>query len=473
MESANDNNDNVERIGNPSVVRSDAEKAIIEALCRIAVCVRNVALYGKHHSVVSDSAEAVRSVLAGGLQTLQSATVIVNGDYLVLDNYPIEDKTGCLAVLARMLSERGAGEITLTSEASAEEILDFAEALNIDPMELLLHGGIVNELESRGVTNLAVRSASKLSEAREGRDPADIYEEALLLIEEAMRAVKAGLKIPVPEIRAVVADSLKWISEDESVLLALAGIRSYDRYLSEHSVNVCILSMVLGRELGLEPQASIELGLAAMLHDVGKVFVPSDIVRKPDRLREDEWQQIRKHPIEGARVLAGIEDIPALASAVAFEHHMRCDGSGYPAVSGKSAPHLLSRLVAIVDTYDALTTDRPYRQRWTAKQALGYMLYDAPRQYDRQLLAKFATRVGLYPIGTIVRIKRGDLAVVVGGSSADPDNPKLKIVPSSKSLSADVEIIDLSVTHSPEFQIESVAQPVEVLLPLTESLLAA
>jgi len=288
-----------------------------------------------------------------------------------------------------------------------------------------------------------------------------------------MKAVQSGLNIPIPEIRGVVADSLRSLMRDDTALLALAGIRSYDRYLSEHSVNVCILSMVLGKDLGLDSASTLELGISAMLHDVGKVFVSPEIVGKPGKLSEEEWDQIRRHPAEGARALAGLPDLPALASTIALEHHARGDGSGYPNLPPSQRPHLLSRLVGIVDAYDALTTDRPYRERWTAQQAIAWMLYEARGQFDRQLLARFASRAKLYPIGSLVRLKKGDYAVVVGGSHLHPRRPTLRIVTSSSPTTLDSNLVDLYTNTDPGLEIDTMAQPVEVLLPYADKLIAA
>jgi len=287
----------------------------------------------------------------------------------------------------------------------------------------------------------------------------------------------------------VVAESLHSLIKDDSTLLALTGIRSYDHYLSEHSVNVCILSMVLSKDLGLDAASTLELGISALLQAVGQGFDDPDLVRQPGKLTEEEWKQMRNHPAEGARALAGLPDLPALASTIALEHHVRSDGSGYPSVAPSHRPHLLSRLVAIVDTYDALTTERPYRDRWTAQQAIAWMLYEAPGQYDRQLMARFASRARLYPLGSLVRLKRGDYAIVVGGSNKHPRQPIIRIVTSSDSIthrSIDNSIhmsidsnalksldIDLSTNTDPAFEIDSIAQPVEVLLPYSDKLIAA
>lgn len=451
----------------------DMHARIADALAKIGVCARTVGQYGGSHPLVEDMVAAAHQAIAE-LMVVQPSVVVAAGDsYLAHDSFPIEDNTGCLASLAKLLHERRISEIKLSAGVTPREVLDFSETITMSPEDLAIRGGMTGEMRTRRITNIQTKSGVLPVESREAKDPADIYEEALVLVEEAMKAVQSGLQIPVPEIRSVVADSLRSLIHDDSALLALAGIRSYDRYLSEHSVNVCILSMVLGKDLGLDPGSTLELGLSALLHDVGKVFVPADIIKKPGKLSEEEWQQIRRHPAEGARALAGLPDLPALASTIALEHHTRGDGSGYPSLPPSQRPHLLSRLVAVVDAYDALTTERPYRERWTAQQAIAWMLYEAGGQFDRELLARFASRARLYPIGSLVRLKKGDYAVVVGGSHIHPRRPVLRVVTGSNPISMDPQLIDLSVNTDPGLEIDTMAQPVEVLLPYGDRLIAA
>ncbi|MCL5105345.1 MAG: HD-GYP domain-containing protein [Armatimonadetes bacterium] len=450
----------------------DIDVRIADALAKVGICARSVGQYGRSHPLIEEMAGAAYQALIELLTVRPTLVVACTETFLALENYPIEDTVGTLAVLAKTLSDRRVAELKIIAGITESEIVDLAEVLSMTPEDLALRGGTAMELGRRGVTHVQTKSGIMPMETREAKDPADIYEEALLLVEEAMRAVESGLQIPVPEIRAVVSDSLQSLISDDSTLLALTGIRSYDRYLSEHSVNVCILSMVLSKDLGLDSAATLELGISAMLHDVGKVFVPADIVRKPGKLSEEEWQQIRRHPAEGARALAGLPDLPALTSTIALEHHVRADGTGYPMIPTSQKPHLLSRLVAIVDTYDALTTDRPYRTRWSGQQAIAWMLYEAPTQYDRQLLARFAARARLYPLGSMVRLKKGDYAIVIGGNKDHPRRPVLRVVTSSDSLAGASREIDLSTNTDPGLEIDVVAQPVEVLLPYADRLVA-
>ncbi len=454
-------------------VSPETSAGTAEALAKMAVCVRNVGLYGRLHPLIATMAEAAHTALNEVLAGSQVVSVSVVDDTFMMGSFPLEDGTGCLSAFAQLLADHRVGELVIRLGVTKDEVIEFSETLSLSSGDLTLRGGTAREMQSRQITNIAVRAGALPTESRQGRDPADIYEEAILLVEDAMKAVQSGLAIPVPEIRSIVCDSLFSLSGDESVLLALAGIKSYDRYLSEHSVNVCILSMVLARDLGMDTAHALELGICALLHDVGKVFIPMEIVTKPGKLTEEEWEQIRRHPTEGARALAGISDLPALSSTIALEHHTYMDGTGYPLRKTDRPPHLLSRLIAIVDTYDALTTDRPYREKWTAQQAIAWMLYEGHRQYDRQLLSRFAARAKLYPIGSVIRLAQGDVGVVVGGDFKNPTKPEIKLISSASGSREFGSVIRLQDEDNAELVIESMAQPVELLLSLGDQLAAA
>lgn len=445
--------------------------AISEALAKVSICVRSLSLYGRAHPIVEDMVRAAHESLCQALAFSPVVSVAVTERYLALDSFPVADSAGCLQPFLDVLRERQIGEIRFRSGVLAGEVETFAETLSMTPETLALHGGAATHLKSRGVLHITtLRDASEM-EAREGSEAAEVYDGALVLAEEAMKAVSSGLPLPAADIRATVAHSLHTLIADETALLALAAIRSYDRYLSEHSVNVCIFSMMLGRALDLDMEAAMDLGVAALLHDVGKVFVPSEVVKKPGKLTEEEWIEMRKHPVAGAKALAGMPDLPVLTATVALEHHMYLDGTGYP-LPGQHYPHLFSRLVTIADTYDAMTTERPYRDRWSPEEAIAWMLYETRDRYDRQLLARFASRAGLYPVGSFVRLSSGDLAVVTGGTRQHARRPVVQVV-TARSRRREGQIINLAEARHKLLKIEKIAQPVEVLLPYVDALIAA
>lgn len=444
----------------------DIHACIGDALAKLGVCVRSVGQYGRNHPLIGELAEKAYTALAEAL-ILQPAIFVAAADsYLALDTFPIEDHSGCLAGFARMLREHQISEMKFSAGLTVAEVVDFAEVLSFPSQDLEAVGGPIQELTKRNIVHIQVRVGLLTTDSCERIGADGIYEQVASAAEESARALQSGIEPPAPAIRAVVASALHSLIEDDTALPALATVRSRSRYLGEHSANVCILSMALGRDLGFDSATVLELGISALLHDVGKAFIPAQIAQKPGKLTEQEWEQVRRHPVEGAKALAGLPDLPALAAAIALEHHVRPDGSGYPALPNNRTPHLLSRLVAVVDSYDALTTDRPYRARWTPQQAIAWMLYESPDHYDRRLLARFAARAGLYPLGTIARLCGGEVAVVVGGSSEHPTRPKIRL------LSGDSSVVDLAANTDPSLEIKSTAQPVEVLMPLGEVLAA-
>lgn len=451
----------------------DAYSGTADALAKLSICVRSIGYYSRSHQLFAETLDATHQVFGALLSVRPSVLVVVADSHMILERFPIEDNSGCLHSLAMILQEREVAELEVIAGVTQDELADLAEVLSLQAAEIKLRGGVSTELRRRNVSHIWARTDSERSELQEKRNPAVAHEEALLLVQRTFSAVGSGLQVPVLEVRKGVSDLMDSLIRDESALLALAAIRSYDRYLSEHSVNVCILSMVLGRSLGFDGVVALELGISALLHDVGKVFLPGDLLKKPGRLGEDEWEQVRRHPIEGARVLAGLPNLPALAATIAYEHHIRADGSGYPSMPADHTPHLLSRLVALADVYDALTTDRPYRKRFTPQQAVAYMLYESYGHHDAQLMARFASRVGLYPIGSLVRLKNGEHAVVIGGSHDHPGRPTVMVVAGQGGQQIERRTIALSSTSDTSLEIASVAQPVEALLPYTESLLAA
>jgi len=464
--------DHAESAGRPKAASAEIHSKIAEGLTKVAACARTIGLYGREHPMVEEMANAAHYAVTEMLGSGQAIVLAVLDTTLAVDSFPLEDTSGSLFGFVKMLQERKVAELDLRPGVTLAEVLSFVELLSIPPDDLAAAGGLAAELQKRQMEHIGARSGGLPAESRLGKDAADIYEEALVSVEEAMGAVQAGLRIPVGEIRLAVANSLNGLIADGTALVALAGIKSYDRYLAEHSVNVCILSMLLGRDLGMDVGAALELGICAMLHDVGKVFVASEIVKKPGKLGESEWQQIMRHPVEGARALAGLPGLPVLAPTIALEHHVHCDGTGYPSLAARSGPHLLSRLVSIVDTYDALTANRPYREAWTPQQAIGWMLYESGRQYDRELLARFAARAKLFPIGALVRLANGERAVVVGGNFEEPTMPIVRIIAGRDGKPIAPTVIDLSTSKDPALRIESTAQPVEALLPIADRLAA-
>jgi HD-GYP domain-containing protein (c-di-GMP phosphodiesterase class II) len=211
-----------------------------------------------------------------------------------------------------------------------------------------------------------------------------------------------------------------------------------------HSVAVCALMVGLGRSLGLDDAACREAGLAGLLHDLGKTAIPLDILNKPGRLSEEEFAQVREHPRHGHEMLRRGDNVSDNVADVCLHHHEKFDGTGYPDRLAGDAISLLSRMGAVCDVYDAITSNRPYKAGWDPSESVARML-EWHGHFDPTVLSAFVKLLGIYPVGTLVRLGSGHLAIVV---EQNPDTLTKPVVKAFFSLKTNARIpperIDLS-----------------------------
>lgn len=252
--------------------------------------------------------------------------------------------------------------------------------------------------------------------------------------------------------RRLMQSLLNNIMENESFLHGLTNIKNFDEYTLNHSVNVCILSLSLGKRLGLERNELVNLGISAFVHDFGKVDIPLDILVKPSTLDEIERKIIEKHPQYGAERLMQIQEfhsLPSEAFHVAMEHHFREDKNGYPRYVKKEDTHLFSKIVKITDYFDAVTTRRPYRKKiFTRTEALNLMLEKIGIEFDPIILKAFVQMMGAYPVGSVVLLDTGEIGIV---HETNPEpvymlRPKVKLIADSAGKKINGPIIDLTET---------------------------
>ncbi|MEA3640497.1 MAG: HD-GYP domain-containing protein [Lamprobacter sp.] len=240
-----------------------------------------------------------------------------------------------------------------------------------------------------------------------------ILREANRVAELIMEDARLGRQLELDPARELTSQTIASIVRNQDALLGLNRIRSVDRYTFEHSINVSVLMVAFARSLGMERAVIEEIGLGALLHDVGKSRIPEAILNKPGALTDAEFEIMRLHVSYGQDILGQISGVPATALDVVLEHHERLDGSGYPLKKAGQSISRFGQMAAIVDVYDALTTQRVYHSAMSPHEALRNLLQWSPRQFDRTLVEQFIRCVGIYPIGTLVRLESERLAVVV------------------------------------------------------------
>jgi HD-GYP domain-containing protein (c-di-GMP phosphodiesterase class II) len=216
----------------------------------------------------------------------------------------------------------------------------------------------------------------------------------------------------------------------KEIMLNLVDIKSISNYMYQHSVNVAIISLIMGIKLNLHKFDLLDLGVGALLHDFGTVFIPEEILNKKDKLNEQEYEIVKKHTTIGYDFLGKSFQIPLSSTLVSLQHHERIGGQGYP--EGKDGDNIskFAKIVAIADTYDALTSDRPYRKAMSPNEALEYIMANGGIEFDYNLVKVFLKTVIPYPEGTIVRLTNGEIAIVKKVNLNTPLRPELKILES-------------------------------------------
>ena len=360
-----------------------------------------------------------------------------------------------------------------------QELLDAVKAMQVDEVSLLGMGeyfyvngvrlrpagssmsvfrALLAEFEARRVGGLRFSAQLSMEELefflrvflRERHEKA-----AAVLREESTRAVRGTSALfkrtartgrpALQQARRVVQPLVDRMFEDADALIGLSALKRHDEYTFVHCVNVSILSVRMGQLLGLSRPELAGIGVAALLHDTGKLMVPGEVLRKPGQLDEAEWAAIRRHPIEGLRIISRMPGLSALmlsAMRVAFEHHRNVNHTGYPPLRGARDMGTFSRIVAVADVFDALTSHRAYRARpMTAHEALRLMLGRECEQFDRAVLWALVNTVGLYPAGTLMRMESGRVLLSIAPNTEDPRRPlcrELSTSPMAAPIAPDV-----------------------------------
>jgi putative nucleotidyltransferase with HDIG domain len=234
---------------------------------------------------------------------------------------------------------------------------------------------------------------------------------------------------PDPNAGKGIVDSLaQAVAQNRTALLALTALKEYDNYTFTHMVNVSILTMGQARGLGIDGALLREFGLAALMHDIGKVKTPTEILHKPDKLDDREFAIMKRHTVDGAEILRRTPEMPTLAPVVAFEHHLRLDGTGYPDRVNRGQLNLATMLCGIADVYDAMRSQRAYQQAFPTDRILAVLQRNDGKQFDQNLVRRFAQLVGIYPAGNLVRLKTGEIAVVTKAYAPNPYRPRVKVL---------------------------------------------
>lgn len=257
---------------------------------------------------------------------------------------------------------------------------------------------------------------------------AKVMKQATQVVTSIMEDVRLGKQIELERVNPVVEDMVTSLFSNDGALLGLTRIRRLDKYTFEHSVSVAVLLVAFGKHLGMGKEELIQLGLGGLLQDVGKIKIPAQILNKPGKLTNAEFSIMRKHVVFSRDILKETPGASEVSISIAAEHHERFDGSGYP--EGKSGDDisLFGQMAAIVDVYDALGADRVYKKAMSPHNALKKLVEWRQTHLSPELVYNFIHCVGLYPIGTLVQLSDGHMAVVLEQSEQGPLVPRVRVM---------------------------------------------
>jgi HD-GYP domain-containing protein (c-di-GMP phosphodiesterase class II) len=260
------------------------------------------------------------------------------------------------------------------------------------------------------------------------REAITVHSDAKQRVESMFKAFQTNTQFDVEQARQTINRCVDNIIANPDSMLWLSMIKNKDEYTAEHSLNVALLSITLGRAEGLETATLQHLGLCAMLHDVGKVKIPDDILKKEGHLSDAEFATMKMHTVHGKKLLLGQSAAPDEAADIALLHHEKMDGSGYPrGLDGSKIPYLV-KIVAIADAYDAMTSGRIYSEAKSAAETLKLLLKSKDTHHDGQLLNRFIDCIGVYPIGSVAELNSGEVGIVLPSDNNNKLQPAILLL---------------------------------------------
>ena len=418
-----------------------------QLLTRFSAMLRTARTYDVANQAFQRQLNDTLAVVLRGLEQEDELSLVAVADYFYLNGVRIKAQASLLSVYHAMMSEfdrRTLGGVRFLQGVTAAEFERFlqlflaaedpalAERLPEATSEASIEHIVPVEAVQLDEEDLTRALDDKPSQNSERGRAKKVFWRAVLGTRKIVLKAKQTGRPDLRYAKRLVQPVVDSIMRHEYSIVGLTALKDHDEYTYAHCVNVSVLSISMGQWLGLDRQTLADLGVAALLHDVGKLAVPADVLRKPAALNAEEWGMVRRHPIEGAKMILRMPGLSALmldSIRVCMEHHMNFDRTGYPDVETEWGQATLSRIVSVADCFDAITAHRVYHKRPRSPfEGLQYLFGPARVMFDPAVLWALAKTVGLYPPGTVMTTESGYVVLSLSPNPNDLRRPNCRVL---------------------------------------------
>ena len=417
-------------------------------LVRLSAMLRTARTYDSTNQAFQRQVGDCLALVLRGLEEENEIALVSVADYFYLNSVRIKAQASLLSIYHSLMTEferRALGGIRFLTGVTPAEFERFIQ-LFMAAEDPALAERLPEAVTEASIENIVAVRAVQLDEdditqaldekkddpAGERRRAKRVFWRAVLGTKKVLLRAKQTGRPDLRHAKRLVQPVVDSIMNHEYSIVGLTALKDHDEYTYAHCVNVSVLSIGIGQALGLPRQALADLGVAALVHDIGKMAVPADVLRKPSALTADEWGMVRRHPLEGVKMMIRMPGLSTLmldSMRVCLEHHMNFDRTGYPEVAGEWGQASLSRIVAVADCFDAITAHRAYSKRpFTPFEGLQYLLGPARVGFDPAVLWGLVMTIGLYPAGSVLVTESGYVVLAMSPNPNDVRRPNSRVL---------------------------------------------
>jgi HD-GYP domain-containing protein (c-di-GMP phosphodiesterase class II) len=419
-----------------------------DLLARFSGARRSVTFYPRGHVVVRDNLQALMTAIEQYHADGVDVPLVFFDNEVLLGEQLLAQESMIFDQLIRDMTESGQTSVAFLQGLDMDELERALQVLSLDGYGVEQAGGLEAAVASVSIPHVQIGTVAFARDAGDFENPEDAnnrsaYMHAIDAVREFGAKAKNNKPVSVYQVRDAARSIVDNVLGNKGAMLELSGMKSHDEYTFFHSVNVTILSVALGSLISPNRRFLNSLGVGALMHDIGKMSVDLEVLNKKGPLSAKEWEIMRLHPVHGAETAALMRGLDRSSIVVILEHHMRYDLDGYPERSPRRPQHLTSRIVALADAYDAMTSRRSYARARPQDEAMEILAKNSGTAFDPGLVRMFTQMMGIYPPRSVVRLTSREIAIVVSANS-DVIKPCVRVIADKDGRFVDPHDVDLS-----------------------------